>query len=125
MSTDLTDVEGLARSLGEEIANLPEHERFVEATRAVEADGTAQERIERFEQLRQEYHLARQTGQATEADVERLREAQQELHSLPVMEEFLAARSELQDRLETINRTVSEPLAVDFGEEAGGCCQDD
>jgi cell fate (sporulation/competence/biofilm development) regulator YlbF (YheA/YmcA/DUF963 family) len=40
------------------------------------------------------------------------------------MAEYLEAQAALQDRLETVNEAISEPLAVDFGGEAGGCCQD-
>jgi cell fate (sporulation/competence/biofilm development) regulator YlbF (YheA/YmcA/DUF963 family) len=40
------------------------------------------------------------------------------------MAEYLEAQSELQDRLESVNEAISDPLAVDFGGEAGGCCQD-
>jgi len=40
------------------------------------------------------------------------------------MEEYLDAQEELQNKLEAVNKAISEPLAVDFGGEAGGCCQD-
>jgi cell fate (sporulation/competence/biofilm development) regulator YlbF (YheA/YmcA/DUF963 family) len=40
------------------------------------------------------------------------------------MAEYLEAQAALQERLETVNEAISEPLAVDFGGEAGGCCQD-
>lgn len=116
-------VDDLGTELGERIAKTDEYERFEAAKRAVENDAEAQERIEEFEQIRQEFSLARQTGSADQAAVEEVKRAQQELHSLPVMEEYLEAQEELQDRLETINQAISEPLAVDFGGEAGGCCQ--
>lgn len=40
------------------------------------------------------------------------------------MSEFLKAQNELDLRLQEINTEISEPLAIDFGEKAGGCCED-
>jgi cell fate (sporulation/competence/biofilm development) regulator YlbF (YheA/YmcA/DUF963 family) len=119
-----SSVEDIARSLGEAITELPEYQRFAEAKTAVEADEAAQAQIEEFEQIREEYMMARQTGQATKEDLRELQEAQEELHSLPAMSDFLQAQNELELRLQELNEFVSEPLAVDFGETAGGCCQD-
>jgi cell fate (sporulation/competence/biofilm development) regulator YlbF (YheA/YmcA/DUF963 family) len=118
-------IEDLAGELGAAIADLPEHERFSEAEAAVAEHDEAQEMITEFERRREEFALARQAGDATEDDMRELQELQRELHSLPVMAEYLEAKEELTDRLETLNRAISEPLAVDFGGEAGGCCQDD
>ena len=114
----------LATDLGDAIADLPAYERFAEAKAAVESDEEAQERIQEFESLREEFMLARQTGDATNEDLRRLQEAQEELHDIPVMAEFLQARSELELTLQELNESISAPLAVDFGEKAGGCCQD-
>ncbi|QLG26952.1 YlbF family regulator [Halorarum halophilum] len=119
-----TDVDALAGRLGEAIVDLPAYRRFAEAKAAVEADEEAQERISEFEQLRQEFSFARQMGNADEESLRKLQEAQADLHSLPVMEEYVEAQDELQGRLEELNEAVSAPLAVDFGGEAGGCCQD-
>jgi cell fate (sporulation/competence/biofilm development) regulator YlbF (YheA/YmcA/DUF963 family) len=118
-------VETLAGKLGEAIADLPEHERFREAESAVAEDAEAQEKISEFEQKREALALARQTGDASQEDVRELQRLQRELHSLPVMAEYLEAKDDLATRLETLNRAISDPLAVDFGGEAGGCCQDD
>mgnify|MGYP000285998603 CR=1 FL=1 len=118
-------VEALASQLGAAIADLPEHERFREAEAAVEADADAQELISEFEQQREAFALARQTGDATQDDMRELQELQQELHSLPVMAEYLEAKEALTGRLEGLNRAISEPIAVDFGGEAGGCCHDE
>ena len=114
----------LATDLGEAIADLPTYERFVEAKAAVESDEEAQERVREFEQLREEFMLARQTGDATNEDLRKLQQAQSELHDVPVMSEFLQARSELELDLQELNDAISAPLDVDFGEKAGGCCQD-
>ena len=114
----------LATDLGDAIADLPAYERFAEAKAAVESDEEAQERIQEFESLREEFMLARQTGDATNEDLRRLQEAQEELHDIPVMAEFLQARSELELTLQELNESISAPLAVDFGEKAGGCCED-
>ena len=116
--------EDLAGDLGSAIADTPEYERFAEAKAEVEHSPEAQEKVQEFERLRDEFMLARQTGEATQEDLQNLQAAQQELHEIPVMAEFLEAQSELQDRLESVNEAISEPLAVDFGGEAGGCCQD-
>ena len=131
MSVDLDEaagdsetVEGMGRKLGEAIADLPEYERFEEAKEQVEKDPDAQEKIREFEQQRQEFALARQTGDADREDMMELQRTQQELHAIPVMERFLERQEELQDRLEAVNEAISEPLAVDFGGEAGGCCND-
>ena len=117
-------VEELGRRLGEAIAELPEYGAFEEAKTAVEADPEAQERIREFEQLRQEFVLARSSGEATESDLREIQAAQQELHGLPVMSEYLEAQEALVSRLEGVNEAISDPLVIDFGGEAGGCCHD-
>ncbi|PSQ27454.1 regulator [Halobacteriales archaeon QS_9_68_17] len=122
--TDDEDLESLGRELGEAIAETPEYQAFEEAKAAVEASDEAQEKIEEFEQVRQEFMLARQTGDASQEDLREVQRKQQELHSVPVMAEYLESQNELDVRLEAINETISEPLAVDFGEEAGGCCKE-
>lgn len=130
MSTDTqttaekNEVDRLAAELGEAIGELPVYERYERAREAVANDDEAQERIAEFERLREELTVARQTGQVTDEAVRKVREAQRELHELPVMAEYLDAEEALQTRLESLNRTISQPLSVDFGGEAGGCCQD-
>ncbi|EMA71860.1 YlbF family regulator [Halorubrum distributum] len=124
MSVEQVSIEDLGRELGERIAETAEYERFEEARAAVQRDEEVQERIDEFEQLRAEFIQARQTGQATNDELQRVQEAQDELHSMPVMSEYLDAQDELEDTLEAVNEAISEPLAVDFGGEAGGCCQD-
>jgi cell fate (sporulation/competence/biofilm development) regulator YlbF (YheA/YmcA/DUF963 family) len=124
MSTTVPQLEDLGHELGEAIADSPTYEQFEEAKEAVENDPDAQERIQEVERLRDEFVAARETGEATQEHVERLERAQRELHGVPVMEEFLAAQEALQEQLEEVNRAISEPLAVDFGDEAGGCCHD-
>lgn len=124
MSVEQVSIEDLGRELGERIAETPEYERFEEARAAVQRDEEVQSRIDEFEQLRAEFMQARQSGQATNEGLQRVQEAQEELHSMPVMSEYLDAQDELEDTLEAVNEAISEPLAVDFGGEAGGCCQD-
>jgi cell fate (sporulation/competence/biofilm development) regulator YlbF (YheA/YmcA/DUF963 family) len=119
-----TDVEALARELGDAITEMPAYQTFLEKKEAVEADEDAQEQIEEFEQIREEYMMARQTGQAGQEDLRELQQAQEELHSIPVMSEFLQAQNDLELRLQALNEHISEPLNVDFGEKAGGCCND-
>jgi cell fate (sporulation/competence/biofilm development) regulator YlbF (YheA/YmcA/DUF963 family) len=133
MSTDLEAaaataddrVDELAREFGEAITELPVYERFAEAKAAVEADERAQEKISEFERIREEFMLARQTGQAGQEDLRELQSAQEELHDIPVMSDYLEAQSELELRLQELNELISEDLTVDFGEKAGGCCTDD
>ncbi len=124
MSVEQASIEDLGRELGERIAQTPEYERFEAAREAVQRDEEVQAQIDEFEQLRAEFMQARQSGQATNADLHRVQDAQDELHSMPVMSEFLDAQDELSDTLQTVNEAISGPLAVDFGGEAGGCCQD-
>lgn len=124
MADDATDVDALGRELGEVIAELPEYQAFEEAQDAVKRDDDAQRKIQEFEELRHQFMLARQTGEASQEDVAELQAKQQELHNIPIMADFLAAQEELVNRLESINEAISAPLAIDFGEEAGGCCQD-
>jgi cell fate (sporulation/competence/biofilm development) regulator YlbF (YheA/YmcA/DUF963 family) len=116
--------EEIAQELGSAITEMPVYQSFLDAKETVEADERAQEQIEEFEQIRQEYMVARETGQATQEDLRELQRAQEELHDLPAMSEFLQAQNELELRLQALNEHVSDPLAVDFGEKAGGCCQD-
>lgn len=124
MSVETTRLADLGRELGEAIAETDEYERFEAAKAAVEDDEDAQAKIEEFERIRREFALARQTGDASQEDLEELQSAQAELHDLPVMATYLEAQAELDARLEALNEAISEPLAVDFGEQAGGCCQD-
>jgi len=124
MSIETSRVEDLGRELGEAIADMPEYERFEAAKAAVEDSEEAQEEIERFEQQRQEFMMLRQTGDADQEDLRELQAAQEQLHEIPVMADYVEAQNELDAKLERINEAISEPLAVDFGEEAGGCCQD-
>ncbi|MFB6075223.1 MAG: YlbF family regulator [Haloarculaceae archaeon] len=121
-ATDGERVEDLARELGEAITTMPVYQRFAEAKEAVESHEEAQEKISEFEQIREEFMMARQTGQATQEDLRELQRAQEELHDIPVMSEYLEAQSELELRLQELNELVSQDLAVDFGEKAGGCC---
>lgn len=123
-SPEVEDIETLGRRLGEAITGLPVYERFEDVQSRVKADDEVQEQIQSFEQLRHEFMLSRQAGEATEQDLRELQAAQRELHSIQVMSEFIEAQEELQERLKEINEAISEPLAIDFGGEAGGCCQD-
>lgn len=122
-TTDETDsVEDLARSLGDAIAELPVYEDFLETKAAVEQSDQAQAQIAEFEAIREEYLDARERGEASREDLLELQAAQEELHEIPVMSEFLQARNDLELRLQALNEAVSAPLHVDFGEKAGGCC---
>ncbi len=124
MSVETETLEDLGHELGERIANSPEHEAFVEANKAVENDAEAQEMIREFEQLRHEFMLDREAGRADRQSMREVQNAQRRLHNLPVMEEYLDAQEALQERLAAVNEAISDELAVDFGGEAGGCCQD-
>jgi len=124
MSTTVPQLEELGRELGEEIATTPAYERFEAAKAAVQNDDEAQEKIAEVERLRDEFVAARETGEATQEHVAKLQQAQNELHSMDVMAEYLNAQEALQSQLEDVNRAISEPLEVDFGGEAGGCCHD-
>ncbi len=117
-------VDELSVELGEAIEAMPEYEAFAEAKEAVENDEEAQERITEFEEFREEFMLARQTGEATQEDLRELQRKQERLHDIPVMAEFLKAQNELELRLQEINEQISAPLKVDFGQKAGGCCED-
>jgi cell fate (sporulation/competence/biofilm development) regulator YlbF (YheA/YmcA/DUF963 family) len=117
-------VEDIGEELGEAISNLPEYDAFEAAKAEVEDSPEAQEKIEAFERVRQDFMMARQTGDATQEDLAELQDTQEELHEVPVMAEYLEAQAELEARLEAVNEAISAPLAVDFGETAGGCCQD-
>jgi cell fate (sporulation/competence/biofilm development) regulator YlbF (YheA/YmcA/DUF963 family) len=119
-----SSVEALSRELGAAIADLPEYEAFEEAKAAVEEDEAAQEKISEFEQFREEFMLARQTGEATQEDLRELQRKQEALHDIPVMAAFLKTQNELELRLQEINEEISTELAIDFGEKAGGCCED-
>lgn len=124
MSVETKTLEDLGRELGEKIADCPEHAAFVEAREAVENDAEVQAQIREFESLRHEFMLDREAGKADRQSLREVQDAQQKLNTMPVMAEFLDAQDALQERLDAINQAVSEPLAVDFGGEAGGCCQD-
>ena len=120
MSIQKDQIGELSESLGEAIAEMPEYKRFVRARRAVEADQAVQSQISTFEQKRTAFMQARNAGNATKDSLEELQQAQQELHSMPKMNDYLTAQDELQQRLETVNRQISAPLEIDFGAESGG-----
>ncbi|MFB6179297.1 MAG: YlbF family regulator [Halorientalis sp.] len=117
-------VDELSRELGDAIAEMPAYEAFAESKAAVEESEQAQAKIQEFEQFREEFMLARQTGEATQEDLRTLQEKQEALHDIPVMSEFLQAQNELELRLQEINEEISAPLSIDFGQKAGGCCED-
>ncbi len=123
-SAEETGIEELGRELGEAIARTDEYAAYEQAQAKVTESEHAQEKIDEFESLRQEFMLARQTGDATQEDLQRLQAAQEELHAIPVMAEYLEAQAKLDAKLEAVNEAISAPLDVDFGEQAGGCCQD-
>jgi cell fate (sporulation/competence/biofilm development) regulator YlbF (YheA/YmcA/DUF963 family) len=122
--TEAVNVDELATELGESIAQLPVYQRYLESKAKVENDADAQRAIEEFEELREEFQMARQTGRATQEDLRKVQEAQEELHEIPSMSEYLEVQNELELRLQEINEIVSDELAVDFGQKAGGCCED-
>ncbi|ELZ34499.1 hypothetical protein C474_02301 [Halogeometricum pallidum JCM 14848] len=124
MSIQTERLEDLGRELGDAIAETAEYEAFEEAKAAVEDDEELQAEIREFQQRREEFMLARQRGEATQERLEEVQTAQNELHSKDKMAAYLEAQETLQERLEDVNRAISDPLAVDFGGEAGGCCQD-
>ena len=124
MSVETTRLEDLGGQLGEAITETPEYERYQEAKAAVEGSEEAQELIGEFNQLRQEFMLAQKVGEATNEDVQKIQQAQRELHDLPIMAEFLEAQDEFTNRLDVVNDAISESIDMDFAGQAGSCCQD-
>lgn len=114
----------LAEELGEAITELPAYEEFIEAKEAIQADPNLQREMESFERLREEFLMAREAGTATNDDLRELQSAQEELHADPKMTGYLRAKSDIELRLQEIDHIISEPLEVEFGQTAGGCCQD-
>ncbi|WP_049997511.1 YlbF family regulator [Halococcus sediminicola] len=123
-ATTRDEPETVAGDLGAAIADTPEYERFVESKAAVEKSPEAQKKVQEFERLRDEFVQARQTGEATQDDLETLQSAQQDLHTVPAMAEFLEAQEALDARLERVNQEIAADLAIDFGDRVGGCCND-
>lgn len=117
-------VEEIAERLGDAIASLPEYQEFLDAREDVEADEQAQEKIAAFESAREEYMTLRQRGEATRDDLLEMQEKQEELHEIPVMRSYLQAENNLELRLQALNEHISNSLSIDFGEKAGGCCND-
>ena len=118
------DVEALSSDLGEAITDLPVYEDYLHAKEAVEADPDLQAEIRAFERRREEFVVARRAGDATDEDLHELQRAQEALHDRPKMAAFLEAKADLEARLRELDELVSEPLAVEFGRTAGGCCED-
>lgn len=127
MSVETTPAERtteLATELGEAITETETYQAFLDAKEAVEADEKLQREMAEFETLREEFLMARETGRASNEDLRELQAAQEELHADPKMSSYLERKSELELRLQELDQLVSEPLAVEFGETAGGCCQE-
>ena len=114
----------LAEELGETITQLPAYEAFLEAKEAIGNDPELQREMESFERLREEFLMAREAGTASNDDLRELQAAQEELHGNPKMSDYLEAKSDIELRLQEIDHIISEPLEVEFGETAGGCCQE-
>lgn len=119
-----SDVLSLAHELGGAISDLPEYKQFLETQQAVKESKEAQEMITEFEQVREEFMLARQSGNATQEQLQNLQAKQAELNDIPVMAEHLEAQNRLEARLAELNDAISQSLAIDFGQKAGGCCED-
>jgi len=122
--TEAGDPETLARDLGAALAATPEHEAFVAARAAVEDDPEAQALIEEFERKRDAFEAARSREEATRAQLHELERLQSDLHEVETVSEFLSAKTALEARLDAVEAAVSDPLALDFGTAAGGCCMD-
>ncbi|MFO7927834.1 MAG: YlbF family regulator [Halobacteriota archaeon] len=114
----------LAEELGEAITELPAYGAFIEAKEAIETDRQLQREMESFERLREEFLMAREAGTASNDDFRELQAAQEELHDNAKMAEYLRAKSDVELQLQEIDYIISEPLEVEFGQTAGGCCQD-
>ena len=123
-TTPETRTTDLAAELGEAITELPAYEEFVEAKEAIQGDSELQERMEAFERRREEFLMAREAGTASNDDLLELQAAQENLHDDPKMAAYLRAKSDIELRLQELDYIISEPLEVEFGETAGGCCQD-
>ncbi len=123
-TTDRTKATELAEELGEAITELAVYEEFTEAKAAIENDAELQREMRAFEELREEFLMAREAGTASNDDLRELQAAQQELHGKPKMSAYLQAKSDVELRLQELDHIISEPLEVAFGETAGGCCQD-
>jgi len=123
-TTPETRTRELASELGEAIADLPAYEEFIEAKEAIQADPELQERMAEFEERREEFLMAREAGTASNDDLRELQAAQETLHGDPKMAAYLRAKSDIELRLQELDYIISEPLDVEFGETAGGCCQD-
>ncbi|QLD88016.1 YlbF family regulator [Natronomonas salina] len=127
MSIETTPAERadeLAEDLGDAIAEMPAYQEFVEAKAAVENDEELQQEIREFEQLREEFMMARQTGDATNDDLRKLQSTQEDLHGKPKMKAYLQAQSEIELKLQELDQLISDPLEIEFGQKAGGCCED-
>jgi len=114
----------LATELGEAITELPAYRAFLEAKEAIQTDPDVQREMEAFERRREEFLMAREAGTASNDDLLELQAAQEELHGRPKMSAYLEAKSDIELRLQEIEHIISEPLEVEFGQAAGGCCQD-
>ena len=123
-TTDRTKATELAEELGETITRLPAYEAFLEAKEAIQSDPELQREMQAFENLREEFLMAREAGTASNDDLRELQAAQEELHANPKMSAYLQAKSDIELRLQEIDHIISEPLEVEFGQTAGGCCQE-
>lgn len=122
--TNQTSTKSLAHRLGRAITDLPEYERYLETRKKVENSEEAQEKLAEFEQVRKKQMLAHQTGDSSQADVEELQTLQAELQAVPAMAEHREAKAHLKAQLAELDDIISDPLAVDFSQNAGSCCQE-
>jgi len=123
MSTLRPEVREAARALGETLARTRYVREHVEARARMEADPEASRLVNDLQQMQADFRVKQNDGGLTHADLERLRELQQQVQSHPLIARYLETQQIAQSYLPSANREISNWLGLDFASLAGsGCC---
>jgi len=100
-----------ALDLGRTIGQSDEFKALRRAEQAMREDTTAQERVERIQQLMEQLELAAQTGEMPDqALAEQYREAIRDLQLSPTGQTYVVARTNFEKLMQKVNERISEGI---------------
>ncbi len=104
------EIEKKAKELGKAIASSEEYKRYVEAREEVERDEKMQELFGRYEQLRDEFYQALESGQGNEELLGKIDALEKEISSNPKMKEYMEAEANFKKLIDKVNEKIAEGI---------------